>query len=161
MLFRSSSVIFTAFLPWSLAPWCLLQLECSLSSATTLSDCLAIYCVNAWISCLSSVFAFSALSLSSLMAWSLSFLIASMTLCSKSSIRCLREEKLLSIYSEFELNKSSSLSNSCETVPPTVLMMSTLTSPRSFDIENEPALWFMSYFWTLTMECRTSAIFCC
>ena len=118
------------------------QAECSLASAI-FSDCLArIYCDIAYISILRSLTIFSPRILSSLTVWSLSWRISLMTLCSKSSILCLREVKLLSIDSEFEVKTPSRSSNSEETVPPTVFMMSILTSFRRFDKESlsPPAL---------------------
>ena len=87
---------------------------------------------------LSSLIAFSALILSSLIAWSLSCLIASITLCSRSSIRYLSEEKLLSIDSEDEAKESSSLSMSEDTDPPTVFTMSVLMFASSLVREGAP-----------------------
>jgi hypothetical protein len=44
----------------------------------------------------------------------------------------LSEDKLFSIYSEFEVNKPKRVSNSDETIPPTALWISTLTSLKRF-----------------------------
>lgn len=141
MAFLSSYWILETYFSWSSSSLCLLQIECSLSKATV-SDYLVIYCGIARISYLSSLIAFSALSLSSLIALSLSYLIAAMTLCSKSSIRYLREVKLLSIYSVLDVNTPMSYSNSYDTLPPSVLIMSLLTSPNTLLIENDLALLF-------------------
>ena len=60
-----------------------------------------------------------------------------MTCSSKYLILSVRENTIFSIYSDLEVNEFKSLSNSDDTVPPTIVEISNLKSSSSFDAEDK------------------------